>query len=125
MGYKSTKECVNDLEKHGHLIRIKQEIDPHLEIAEIQRRIYLKKGPALLFENVKGTSFPCVSNLFGTSERTKFIFRDTYDQLCKLLAAKADPASILKYPNRLLSAATSAWKGLSGIHADSFRLPSA
>ena len=31
---------------------------------------------SILFENVKGTPFPCVSNLFGTSERTKYIFRE-------------------------------------------------
>ncbi|MCM8530652.1 MAG: UbiD family decarboxylase, partial [Lentisphaeraceae bacterium] len=40
MGYRSTKECVDDLEKHGQLLRIKEEIDPNLEIAEIQRRVY-------------------------------------------------------------------------------------
>ncbi|MCH2204834.1 MAG: UbiD family decarboxylase [Lentisphaerales bacterium] len=112
MGYRSTKECVDDLEKNGHLIRIKEEIDPNLEIAEIQRRIYQKKGPAILFENVKGTPFPCVTNLFGTPERTKFIFRDTYDGLCKLLAAKADPTAIVKNPGALFKAALTGWKGL-------------
>ena len=53
MAYRSTKECIEDLEKAGQLLRISQEVDPHLEMAEIQRRIYLKQGPALLFENVK------------------------------------------------------------------------
>ena len=112
MGYRSTKECVDDLEKHGHLVRIKDEIDPNLEIAEIQRRIYQKKGPALLFENVKGSPFPCVTNLFGTPERTKFIFRDTYDHLCKFLSAKGDPGAILKNPGALFKAALTGWKGL-------------
>lgn len=112
MGYRSTRECVEDLEKHGHLLRITEEIDPNLELAEIQRRIYQKKGPALLFENVKGTPFPCVTNLFGTPERTKFIFRDTYAPLCKLLSAKGDPSVILKNPGALLKAAITGWKGL-------------
>lgn len=112
MGYRSTKECVDDLEQNGHLIRIKEEIDPNLEIAEIQRRIYHKKGPAVLFENVKGSPFPCVTNLFGTPERTKFIFRDTYSNICKLLAAKGDPASIMKNPGTLVKAALTGWKGL-------------
>ena len=62
MGYRNTKECIEDLEKHGHVLRISEEVDPHLEMAEIQRRIYQAGGPAILFEKVKGTSFPCVSN---------------------------------------------------------------
>ena len=111
MGYRSTKELVEDLEKSGHLLRITQEVDPKLEMAEIQREMYLKQGPALLFENVKGSKFPCVSNLFGTIERTKFIFRDTYDSVCSLLKCKADP-SPLKKPLFALKAATKAFKGL-------------
>jgi 4-hydroxy-3-polyprenylbenzoate decarboxylase len=67
MGYKSLAECVNDLEQHGHLIRIKEEVDPYLEMAAIHLRVYEAQGPALLFENVKGSEFPAVSNLFGTS----------------------------------------------------------
>ncbi|MCM8534925.1 MAG: UbiD family decarboxylase [Lentisphaeraceae bacterium] len=112
MGYRSTKECVDDLEKHGHLIRIKEEIDPDLEIAEIQRRVYEKQGPAILFEKVKSSPFPCVSNLFGTADRTKFIFRDTYTELCALLSAKADPSKVLKSPSKLIKAVLSGWKGL-------------
>ncbi|MEL7064613.1 MAG: 3-octaprenyl-4-hydroxybenzoate carboxy-lyase, partial [Bacteroidota bacterium] len=69
MRYKSLRQCVNDLEKHGQLIRVKQEIDPYLELAEIQRRAYLAEGPAILFENVKGSKFPAVANLFGTMDR--------------------------------------------------------
>lgn len=111
MGYKSTKECVEDLEKNGHLIRISHEVDPYLEMAEIQREMYKKQGPAILFEKVKGTKFPCVSNLFGTTERTKFIFRDTYNDVCDLLKCKADP-SPLKKPLYALKAARKAFKGL-------------
>ena len=66
MKYKSLKSCVNDLEKNGHLMRIKEEIDPYLEMAEIQRRLYEVRGPAVLFEKVKGSPFPAVCNLFGT-----------------------------------------------------------
>lgn len=112
MGYGSTRECMDDLEKHGHVLRIAEEVDPHLEMAEIQRRIYKANGPALLFENVKGTPFPCASNLFGTPERARFIFRDTYERVCALLAAKADPASLLKNPGRVLQALATTWCGL-------------
>ena len=111
MGYRSTKELVEDLEKSGRLIRITQEVDPYLEMAEIQRQTYLRQGPALLFENVKGTKFPCVSNLFGTAERTRYIFRDTYESVCTLLKCKADP-SPLKKPLFALKALRSGLKGL-------------
>ena len=49
MGYKSLAECVSDLEKHGHLLRIKEEVDPYLEMAAIHMRVYEAQGPALLF----------------------------------------------------------------------------
>lgn len=98
VGYRSLQQCVRDLEKHGHLVRIKEEIDPNLEIAEIQRRVYEAQGPALFFENVKGSDFPAVSNLFGTMERSRFMFRDTLSRIRKIMIAKANPAEALKKP---------------------------
>jgi 4-hydroxy-3-polyprenylbenzoate decarboxylase len=71
MGYKSLAECVSDLEKHGHLIRIKEEVDPFLEAAAIHLRVFENEGPAVLFENIKGSKFPAVSNLFGTLGEVK------------------------------------------------------
>ena len=112
MGYQSTRECVEALEKHGQLLRIAEEVDPHLEMAEIQRRIYQAKGPALLFENVKGCAFPCASNLFGTPERARLIFQDTYDQVATLVASKADPLQLLKNPIQAVKAGYSALHGL-------------
>ena len=53
MSYESLESCLIDLEAQGHLIRIKEEIDPHLEMAAIHLRVYEAKGPALLFEKVK------------------------------------------------------------------------
>jgi len=41
MGYKSLRESLLDLERHRHLVRVGEEVDPHLEMAEIQRRAYL------------------------------------------------------------------------------------
>lgn len=100
MGYKSLAECVADLEKHGHLIRIKEEVDPYLEMAAIHMRVYDAQGPALYFENIKGSKFPAVSNLFGTLERSKFMFRDSLDHVKKLVEVKMDPMSVLKKPLR-------------------------
>src|ERR1700676_2980577 len=81
MGYSSLQACINDLEKHGHLIRIKEEVDPYLQMAAIHLRVFENEGPAILFENVKGSKFPAVSNLFGTLDRSRFIFRDTLDEI--------------------------------------------
>ncbi len=104
MSYNSMAACVRDLEKHGHLIRIKQEVNPDLEMAEIHRRVYDTEGPAILFEKVKGSPFPAVSNIYGTYERTDFVFRKTIKQVQKVVELKADPTNFLKNPLRYLSA---------------------
>ena len=98
MGYKNLQSCVTDLEQHGHLCRIDTELDPHLEIAALQRRVYAAGGPALLCTNVRGCRFPMLGNLFGTLERTRFIFRDTLPAVKRLVEAKINPAAALKRP---------------------------
>ncbi len=103
MIYTCLRECVEDLEKNGQLVRIREEVDPYLEMAEIQRRVYREQGPALLFENVKGADFPALSNLFGTVERTEFIFRSTLPRIRLLMQLKANPGQALKKPHRFLS----------------------
>ena len=57
------------LEQRGELVRIKQEVDPYLEMTEISDRTLRAKGPALLFENPQGYDVPVLCNLFGTPER--------------------------------------------------------
>ncbi len=104
--------CVLDLEKHGKLIRIKEKIDPNLEMAEVHRRIYDKQGPAIFFENVKGSPFPAVSNIYGTTERTEFVFRDTIEKVQKVIELKADPTAFFKNPMRYLSAPFTALNAL-------------
>ena len=98
MRYRSMLHCVQDLEKHGHLVRIGDEVDPNLEMAEIHRRVYQSRGPALFYENVKGSDFPAVSNLFGTLERSRVIFRSTLKWVRRLIEIKADPPAYLKAP---------------------------
>ncbi|HEY5653659.1 MAG TPA: UbiD family decarboxylase [Pontiella sp.] len=112
MGYRNTKECVKALEKAGQLLRIKESVDPYLEMAEIQRRVYKAGGPAILFENVKGCKFPCVSNLFGTPARARLIFKDTYDEVATLVSAKADPLAMLKRPGVAIRSGFSALNAL-------------
>jgi 4-hydroxy-3-polyprenylbenzoate decarboxylase len=112
MIYKSTKDCVEDLEKNGHLIRIKEEVDPNLEMAAIQLRVFENNGPAILFEKIKGCEFQAVSNLFGTLERSKFIFRATFDKVQQLVELKNDPIKAIKSPFKNLSAGLLALKSL-------------
>lgn len=112
MPYKSLKEAVLDLEQHNHLIRIKEELDPDLEMAEVHRRVYDAKGPALLFEKVKGSPFPAVSNIYGTIERTEFLFRNSFPKVKKVVELKADPTRFLKDPLHYFSAPFTALSGL-------------
>jgi 4-hydroxy-3-polyprenylbenzoate decarboxylase len=112
MGYKSLAECVADLEKHGHLLRIKEEVDPYLEMAAIHLRVYEKKGPALFFEKVKGSPFPAVSNLFGTLERSKFMFRDSLESVGQLVDLRSDPIKALKNPFKFAGSGLTALSAL-------------
>lgn len=69
MIYQDLREFITELEKRGDLKRITTEVDANLEITEICRRTLDKQGPALLFENVKGSNIPVLANLFGTTGR--------------------------------------------------------
>lgn len=112
MNYPSLEACLIDLEKNGQLVRIKEEVDPYLEMAAIHLRVYEAKGPALLFENVKGSKFRAASNIFGTLERSKFIFRDTIASVQQLIELKNDPIKAIKSPLQNASAALAALKAL-------------
>jgi 4-hydroxy-3-polyprenylbenzoate decarboxylase len=112
MGYKSLEECIRDLEKHGHLIRIKEEVDPNLEMAAIHLQEFEKEGKAILFEKVKGSKYKAVSNLFGTLERSKFMFRDTLATMQELVQLRNNPMKAVKKPLRYISTGLSAIKAL-------------
>jgi len=98
MNYSSLEQCLLDLEKNNHLIRVKEEVDPYLEMAAIHLRVYEAGGPAILFENVKGSKFRAASNIFGTVERSKFIFKKTFTQVQKLIELKGNPIEAIKHP---------------------------
>jgi 4-hydroxy-3-polyprenylbenzoate decarboxylase len=109
MGYRSLQECLADLERTRQLVRVEQEIDPHLEAAEVHRRVYEARGPALLFSRVKGCRFPMASNLFGTIERTRFLFRDTLQAVRHLVELKIDPPSFFRRPWRYHDVPRTLW----------------
>ena len=114
MSYRNLQACVTDLEKNGHLIRIKDEVDPYLQMAAIHLRVFENEGPAILFENVKGSKFPALSNLFGTLNRSKFIFRDTLNKIKTLVDLKSDP---IKVANNDLSTLAVLSTNITGILA--------
>jgi 4-hydroxy-3-polyprenylbenzoate decarboxylase len=112
MAYKSLEECLLDLEKNNQLIRIEEEVDPYLEMAAIHLRVHEAGGPALLFENVKGSTFRTASNIFGTLGRSKFIFRDTLQTVQQLIDLKNDPVNAIKHPIKNFNAGLAALKAL-------------
>jgi 4-hydroxy-3-polyprenylbenzoate decarboxylase len=109
MGYRNLRECVADLERAGQLVHIEDEVDPRLEAAEIQRRVYAAGGPAIFYARVKGCRFPMVSNLFGTKDRMRFLFRDALAAVRRLVELKVDPAAFWRNPWRYRSVLRTLW----------------
>ncbi len=109
MIHRTLAQCVADLERAGHLVRLPEAVSATLEAAEIQRRVYRSAGPAVLFENVAGCRFPMVSNLFGTSQRAHYIFRNTLDRVRHLIALKTDPSRLGQAPLQSLRALPAVW----------------
>jgi len=77
---------VNLLRAEHEVIEISTQVDPHLEIAELHRRVIERGGPALLFTNVKGSNFPLVTNLFGTKRRVDLAFGSKPEELVRAAA---------------------------------------
>ena len=69
MSYKSLQDFIKQLEKEGELLRIKEEVDTYLEITEITERVSKASGMALLFENVRDSAYPILTNAMGTPKR--------------------------------------------------------
>jgi len=101
MKFRSLRQTINFLLKQGELIKITQEVDPFLEMAEITRQVHGANGPALLFTNIKNTGFPALSNLFGTYERTLKIFEPQLKQVKSLVDLRSDIGSLLRSPGKL------------------------
>lgn len=72
--HKNLRSFIDLLRRENEIVEITAEVDPHLEIAEIHRRVIDSQGMALLFTNVKGSVFPVVTNLFGTNKRIDLAF---------------------------------------------------
>jgi 4-hydroxy-3-polyprenylbenzoate decarboxylase len=112
MKYKNLQECLTDLEKNGHLVRVSEEVDPNLEMAAIHLKMFERGGPALLFENIRGCSYKAVSNLFGTLERSQFMFRENFGKMQELVKLRNNPMTALKQPLKYFSTGLAALKAL-------------
>ena len=110
--HKSMSECIDDLERAGLLLRIRAEVDPYLEMAAIHRQVHRENGPAIFFENIKGSNFPGASNIFGTMERMEFLFRKSLNPVQHLLEAWSDPLPLLRQPRKWLTLPGTAFHSL-------------
>ncbi len=104
MKFQNLKECAQFLETQGELLRIDHPVAPDLEMAEITRRVFDAKGPALLFTRVKNSPFPAVSNLFGTFERSLKIFEPQLEQVKCLVELLSRPKAALRSPGKIVKA---------------------
>ena len=101
MSHPSLEAALLDLEKHGMLLRIREEVSPDLLMPKMAEIATKESMPALLFERVKGSPFRAAANIFGTVERARFLFRKTWQKAETAIAFHADPASVLKQPKSL------------------------
>lgn len=81
--HKNLRSFIENLKRENEIVEIKAEVDPYLEIAEIHRRVIDEQGKALLFTNVKNSTFPVVTNLFGTAKRIDLAFGKKPQELVK------------------------------------------
>jgi len=102
LSYKDIREFIAALEKRGLLKRIKAEVDPYLEIAEITDRVSKEKGAkntALLFEKVKGTNMPVLTNALGSMERMAMgLGVNNLDEIGARVRSMADPTQLFPGP---------------------------
>ncbi|MFM7136278.1 MAG: UbiD family decarboxylase [Planctomycetota bacterium] len=100
MGFRSLRDCTDALRREDECVVVDHPVDPHLEIAEIQRRLFRAGGPAVLFSRPKGSPFPVLVNLYGTKRRIERIFADSLDRVRRLVELKIDPTAALRKPAR-------------------------
>lgn len=104
MSLVNLRQFIEILRREKEIVDIYEEVDPHLEIAEIHRRVIAQAGPALFFHHVKNSSFPVVTNLFGTLKRVLLAFPHHPDKMVEDLVAliKKEPSLPLLWERRSL-----------------------
>lgn len=91
-----TRDFVELLQENGEVWQLDDPVDPNLELAHIQREVCKRKGPAILFTNVKGTRFPVATNLYGSEKRIELAFGQ---EPGKFIETLADTVMNLMPPN--------------------------
>src|SRR5678809_1643309 len=90
MSFPDLRAFIDRLTRDGDLVVVAAPVDPHLEVAEIHRRVIAAGGPALLFTNVKGSDFRLVTNLFGTARRAELAFGERPLRLIRRIVELAE-----------------------------------
>jgi 4-hydroxybenzoate decarboxylase subunit C len=88
--HRNLRSFLDLLRRENDLTTIEAEVDPYLELSEIHRRVIAAGGPALLFRRVKGSTFPVVTNLFGTAKRIELAFGPKPEQFIKQVVRVAE-----------------------------------
>lgn len=112
MRHRSTRDVVEDLRRGNRLIEVNDQVDPHLEMAEIQRRVYASGGPGLLFNHVANCRFPMASNLFASLDQARYLFRSTLESVRRLIEVKIDPSALPRNPFRYAGTPLTAFRML-------------
>src|SRR4051812_11525582 len=84
------RSFIETLRRGNDIVTVDAPVDPHLEVAEIHRRVIAAGGPALLFSNVKGSRFRLATNLFGTARRAELAFGERPLRLIRRLVHLAE-----------------------------------
>ncbi len=88
--HNNLRSFLETLKREKQIIEVNAEVDPHLELAEIHRRVIEEEGPALLFTNVRGSRFPVVTNLFGTRHRVELAMGPKPQEILKKVSGAMD-----------------------------------
>jgi len=103
LSFPDLRAFIDRLRRDDDLVTVDAAVDPHLEVAEIHRRVIAAGGPALLFTNVKGSQFRLVTNLFGTARRAELAFGDRPLRLIRRVVELAE-SLLPPTPGKLWSA---------------------
>jgi UbiD family decarboxylase len=84
---KDLRTFIQSLEKERDIVTINAPVNPHLEAAEIHRRVIESGGPALIFKNISGARYPLITNLFGTKKRVDLAFGSKPEEIIRQVAS--------------------------------------
>jgi len=90
------QDYIARLKKNGELVTVTREVNPEFELAAVTRAFQRRGEDTVLFENVKGTALPVVTNIYSSRTRLEQIIGAGQDGFCRrwtALVEEADRAS--------------------------------